>query len=48
MCKGGQSAEYYVEAANLKEKTNAACTNNFKNRMCKILINGKIITYSKQ
>ena len=25
LCKGGQAAEYYTEAANVKEKVNPAC-----------------------
>ena len=29
MCKGGQAADYYVEAANMKERINSACNNSF-------------------
>ncbi len=33
MCKGGQAADYYVEAANMKERINSACNRLFYRRM---------------
>jgi len=36
MSKGGQSADFYVEAANMKEKINTAC-NKFFNMIKNVL-----------